>query len=62
MKAIKLILQLLWVVGQMAVVFILFYKVWRLNNVHFNLTQDPLEQWIAIGIAYIICEQLRKGD
>ena len=40
-----------------ATAFVLFYKVHLLNDLHCTLAQDPLENWIALGIAYILIDR-----
>jgi hypothetical protein len=67
MKAIRALLnraffELLWLLARIVVVLVILFKVFILSDVHNSLAQDPLDQWIAIGICWIIIGQIHKED
>lgn len=44
----------------LAISSILFYKAWVANDVHTTLAQDPMQNWLAIGIAALLLHSLRR--
>ena len=47
---------------QMVVIWAILAKAIMANNIHLNFRQDPLDQWIAIGVVYILIQNFLKED
>jgi hypothetical protein len=50
---ISLLCRIGFNLGMGAVAICLLVKTHWENNTHVTLRQDPMEQWIALGVAYI---------
>lgn len=54
--------RIIWLISTLIIVFVLLYKVSITNDVHATLAQDTLENWIALGVTFILLKQLWELD
>ena len=58
MKFCHIYFSLLWIICGLILIACLTTKIWWLNDAHCSLRQDPLDQWIALGIVYLLIDRL----
>ena len=50
----------IWCAWLYVLAFIIGVKIWITNDVHKSFSQDPLDQWTAIGVMTLILVEANK--